>query len=227
VIGRYLACTGAENAPEARSPAQRRALADLAAASRIPEAAIPVHLWWATQVFADIAWTMSGGRSAFGNVGVRYHGTSDDAAFNARVARIHPDREARARLAADGDPTGRLTVPVLTMHGIGDTTVFVEHEAAYRETVQRAGMAHRLAQVFVDESDHTKLSPVLYPAALAALVTWVERGERPSPAAVQTRCLSLQWVYPGDCRIVPDYVPQPWEARVNPRQPAEATMARR
>jgi hypothetical protein len=138
------------------------------------------------------------------------------------VPRIRPDPAAVARLAADGDPTGRITVPVLTLHGIGDTTVFVEHEAAYRTTVERAGTADRLVQVFVDEDNHGKLSPVLYPAALAALTAWAEGGERPTPAGIQTRCLALQWVYPGDCRIVADYVPQPWEARVNPRQPPEA-----
>jgi alpha-beta hydrolase superfamily lysophospholipase len=227
VIARYLACTGADKAPEQRSAAQRRALSDLAAASRIPEAAIPIHLWWATQVFADIAWTMTGGRSAFGNAEVQYRGTSDDAAFNARVPRISPDPAARALLAADGDPTGRITVPVLTLHGIGDMTVFVEHQAAYRETVARAGMADRLVQVFVDEDNHTKLSPVLYPAALDALAAWIERGEKPTPAGLQMRCLGLQWVYPGDCRIVPDYVPQPWEARVNPRSAADTVTARR
>lgn len=226
VIGRYLACTGADREAAARSPAQRRALADLAAASRVPAEAIPAHLWWATQVFADIAWNMTGGRSAFGNEAVRYHGTSDDAAFNARVPRIRPDPLARSILAADGDPTGRITVPVLTLHGIGDTTVFVEHEAAYRETVARAGQSDRLVQIFVEEDDHTKLSPVLYPAALQALTAWAERGARPTPESVQTGCLGLQWVYPGDCRIRPDYVPQPWESRVNPRLPPQQAMAR-
>jgi hypothetical protein len=120
-----------------------------------------------------------------------------------------------------------VTVPVLTMHGIGDATVFVEHQAAYRATLERAGTADRLVQVFVDEEDHQKLSPVLYPAALAALAAWAEGGERPTPEAIRLRCLSLQWVYPGECRILPDYVPQPWEARVNPRVPPEEAMARR
>ncbi|WP_372618512.1 hypothetical protein [Falsiroseomonas sp.] len=226
VISRYLACTGADLAPEARTDSQRRALADLAAASRIPEWAIPGHLWWATQVFADIAWNMTEGRSPFGNEHVRYRGTSDDAAFNARVPRIRADPEALARLSADGDPTGRVTVPVLSLHGIGDATVFVEHQAAYRATLERAGTADRLVQVFVDEEDHQKLSPVLYPAALAALAAWAEGGERPTPGSVQTRCLTLQWVYPGACRILADYVPQPWEERVNPRRPPAAIAGR-
>jgi alpha-beta hydrolase superfamily lysophospholipase len=226
VITRYLACTGADLPPESRSSSQRAALADLAAASRIPEHALPGHLWWSTQIFADIAWNLTGGRSAFGNEGVRYEGTSDDAAFNARVPRIRPDPEAAARLAADGDLTGEVAVPVLTLHGIGDPTVFVENEAAYRATRARAGTLDGLVQVFVDESEHQKMSPVLYPAALAALARWVETGERPTPAALRARCEAMQAAYPGDCRIVVDYVPQPWEARVNPRRPRETAAAR-
>ncbi len=226
VIGRFLACTGADLAPEARSEGQRRALADLAAASRIPDWAIAGHLWWATQVFADIAYTMTEGRSAFGNAEVRYRGTSDDAAFNARVPRILPDPEARASIVADGDPVGRVAIPVLTLHGIGDATVFVEHEAAYRATLESAGNAHLLAQVFVDEGDHQKLSPVLYPTALRLLADWAEGGARPTPEVFRARCETLQARYAGDCRVLVDYVPQPWEQRVNPRRPQETVAGR-
>lgn len=226
VIGRYLACTGADIAPESRTASQREALADLAAASRIPEWAIPGHLWWATQIFADIGANMTGGRSAFGNAQVRYRGTTDDAAFNARIPRIAPDPEAAARLAADGDLTGRVTIPVLSLHGIGDATVFVENQAAYRATLEQAGTTDRLVQVFVDEGEHQKLSPVIYPAALAALRAWAETGVRPTAAQVRAACEAMRDGYPGECRILPDYVPQPWEARVNPRRPPEAIAGR-
>jgi alpha-beta hydrolase superfamily lysophospholipase len=226
VIARYLACTGADLPPESRSEGQRQALADLVAASRIPEWAIPGHLWWATQVFADISTHITGGRSAFGNDQVRYRGTADDAAFNARIPRIRPDPEAAARLSADGDLTGRVAIPVLTLHGIGDPTVFVENQAAYRATMEAAGSAGRLVQLFVDETEHQKLSPVLYPVALGLLRDWAEGGPRPTPAAFRDRCEMLRAAYPGECRVLPDYVPQPWEARVNPRQPPAAQAAR-
>jgi hypothetical protein len=217
LVTRYLACTGADLAPEARSPAQREALADLAAASRIPDWALPGHLWWATQVFADISRNVTDGRSAFGNGGVRYRGTSDDAAFNARVPRYDADPDARALLAADGDLTGEVAVPVLTLHGIGDATVFVENEAAYRETLERAGNGARLLQVFVDDAEHSKMSAALYPAALNALRDWVETRRRPSAEEVRGRCEAMREAYGGDCRVLPDYVPQGWYDRVNPR----------
>jgi alpha-beta hydrolase superfamily lysophospholipase len=217
LMSRYLACTGADLAPEARTEAQRRALADLSAASRVPELAIPTHLSWATSVFADIAWRLMGGRSAFGNEHVRYHGTSDDAALNARVPRIAPDPDAAARLAADGDPAGAVAIPVLTLHGIADMTVFVEHQSAYRETLDRAGTGHLLLQVFTEETEHSKLSGPIYAAAAAALRDWAETRRRPSPAEVSGRCQASPITTLGPCRILPDYQPQPWEARVNPR----------
>lgn len=221
VVERFHVCTGADVPPEARSADQRRALADLTAASRIPEHALAGHLWWATQVFADIARNLTLGRSAFGNEHVRYRGTSDDAAFNAAVPRISPDPEALARLSADGDPTGRVAIPVLTVHGVDDPVVFVEHQAAYRATLERAGTAERLVQVFVDEAEHAKLSPVLYPVALDLLRGWAEEGARPTPEAFRARCETVLAAWPGECRVLPDYVPQPWEARINPRRPAE------
>jgi alpha-beta hydrolase superfamily lysophospholipase len=226
VISRYLACTGADLAPEARTSSQQQALADLVAASRVPESALPGHLWYATQIFADIAANLTDGRSAFGNDQVRYRGTADDAAFNARVPRIAPDPEARARLAADGDLTGRIAIPVLAMHGTGDTTVFAANAGAYRETLRRAGTEDLLATVFVDENDHQKMSPALYPAALAALADWAEGGAKPDPAAVRARCEALRARFPGECRILADYVPQAWEERVNPRRPPETFAGR-
>jgi len=219
---RLNACTGADLAPEARSAAQTEALADLAAASRIPVSAIPGHLMWATTIFADITWNLLEGRSAFGNAGVRYAGTQDDAAFNARVPRYTPDPIAAAQLAADGDPTGAVGIPVLTVHSIGDQNVFVEHQAAYRAAFDLSGTGHRLQQVFVDESEHQKLSPPIYAAALGALADWAETRRRPGVEEVLGRCEALRRRFAGECRILPGYMPQPWDSRVNPRQPPVA-----
>lgn len=217
LMARYLACTGADLAPESRTQAQRRALADLAAASRVPEPAIPAHLVWATNVFADIGWRLMDGRSAFGNQGVRYAGTSDDAALNARIPRIAPDPDAAAWLAADGDPTGATAIPVLTLHGIGDMTVFVEHQSAYRETLDRAGTGRLLVQVFTEEIEHSKLSGPIYAVAAAALLDWAETRRQPTAAELQGRCAASRITTIGPCRILPAYRPQPWAARVNPR----------
>ncbi len=217
VVARLQACTGADRPAAERTEAQARAAADLSAASRVPEAALAGHLWWATQIFADISRNVTDGRSPFGNIGVVYRGTSDDAAFNARVPRVAADPVAVAILRADGDPTGRVAIPVLNMHGLGDATVFVEHQSAYRETLEAAGNGARLAQVTIDEAEHNKMSPVLYAAAIGALADWAEGGHRPGPAEFLARCEGLRGAYQGECRVVLDRLPQAWEERVNPR----------
>jgi hypothetical protein len=83
--------------------------------------------------------------------------------------------------------------------------------------VAGAGNGARLAQVFVAEAAHSKLSSPHYPAALAALVDWAGGGARPDGAAVQARCEALRARFPGECRVDPSFRPSPWEARVNPR----------
>jgi hypothetical protein len=70
------------------------------------------------------------------------------------------------------------------------------------------------------------MSPVLYPAALA-LSPLGRDGERPTPGMLQARCEAMREGYPGECRVLSDYVPLPWEARVNPRRPQETASARR
>lgn len=214
---RVRECTGIGRPVAERTPEQRRALADLAAASRVPERTIQGHLVWATYTFQDIARQITGGRSAFGNEGVRYRGTSDDAAFNARVPRFAPDPEARRLLAEDSDLTGRVAVPVLTLHGILDETAFVENEAAYREVFAAAGTERFLAQVFVNEGDHSKMSPPLYPAALGALLSWIASGNRPEAAEIARLCDQARARHPGQCRIDAAFRPAPWAERVNPR----------
>lgn len=217
VSGWFNECTGASLRPEARSAAQTRALGDIAAASRIPERALLAHLQWATFVFRDLADHVTAGKSPFGNLGVRYRGTSDDEAFNQRVMRVTPDPEAVAALAADSDPTGRIDLPVITMHQVRDTTVFVEQQHEYRRVVEAAGNGHRLMQTFVDDDQHSKTSPPHYPAILKALQRWIETGARPSMAEVQANCEAARQRHGGTCLFLPEFAPRPWYERVNPR----------
>jgi hypothetical protein len=210
-------CTGANKKPEARSEAQKRALSDMAAASRIPENALLAHLQWATFVFRDIADFITAGKSPFGNDTVRYRGTADDEAFNRKVKRVRADPEAVKALALDSDPTGKIDIPVITMHQIRDTTVFVEQQHEYRRLVEAAGNGQRLFQTFVDDDQHSKTSPPHYPAILKALQLWIETGTRPAMPAVQAACEVAKQRYGGACLFVPDYTPKPWYERVNPR----------
>ena len=215
---RLNACTGSNRPADRRSASQRAALAGILAASGIPERTLATHLTRATVVFAELVNGRLGGRNPFSTEGVRYGAAGGDRALDAGVARYRPDPAAFAALAADSDPTGRVEAPVLTLHAIGDPVAYVEHEAAYRATFDRAGTSDKLVQVFTDEAEHRHLSSPEYLAALDALVGWIERGRAPAPADVDHACRELLPRFDAEaCRVNVGYRPRAWEARVPPR----------
>jgi len=211
-------CTGADLPAAKRSEAQRRNLANIVAVVRIPESSLQGHMNWATFMFADIVHDRLDGRNPFGNEGVRYAGSDDDAALNAGVARYRADPRAVATLAADAEPTGRTAIPTLTMHAIGDPTAFVENESAYRLIRERAGTQELLVQSFTDETEHSYLSTPEYAALMAALLDWVDRGRKPDVADVASRCAKYVGRYGESCRFEQAYQPISMDARSYPRK---------
>ncbi|MEQ0564809.1 DUF6351 family protein [Amycolatopsis sp. NEAU-NG30] len=209
VLARLRECTGTA---AARTPAQQRNLDAITAVTGIPERTLPTHLQYATFLFREIVQRL-GGRNPFGTTGVRYSGSPDDRALNAGVARFSPDPTARRDLSYDSDLTGRVPVPVLTLHAIYDPSVFVEHESAYRATFEGTG----LVQTFTRESGHDGLSAAEYANSLAALDEWVRTGRKPSPASIASSCARFDGVYGGGCFYDPEYRPAPFATRVRPR----------
>ena len=123
----------------------------------------------------------------------------------------------RATFAADADPQGRIPVPVLTLHGVDDPVAFVELESAFRATMERAGTADHLVQVFTADTEHSYFSDVQYLAATEALLAWAQGGVRPTPASVAQRCKAIDAVDGKGCRILADYRSAPLATRVPPR----------
>ncbi|MEU8363187.1 hypothetical protein AB0C27_44950 [Nonomuraea sp. NPDC048882] len=159
--------------------------------SNVQEKSLKTDLLYATYLFHDIVVKRLGGRNPFGNRGVRYTGSHDDQALNAGVARFSPDPAARRDLSYDSDLTGRVNLPVLTLHAIHDPQVFVEHEAAYRATLRAAGRGGRLVQTFTTESEHGKLSDSEYAASITELDRWAHTGRSwPAMTAAQERAWS-------------------------------------
>lgn len=208
-------CLGVRKPAAQRTPEQARRIRTIVDVVRIPENAIIGHLRWGTFTLRDVI--RRTGASPFGNEHVRYAGSDDDAALNAGVKRYRADPAAAARFAADVDYAGRFAMPVLAAHGIGDSTVFVEGSDTLRQRMAAAGNGARLVQAFVDSSEHSYWGDAMYPPLFAALLNWVDRGEKPSPASIAARCRTLRAATPADCRFVVDYAVKPLATRIPPR----------
>ena len=183
---------------------------------KIAETSILGHLNWATWHFQDIALHRARG-NPFGNADVVYKGSDDDAALNKGVLRYAADPAALRRFADDTDLTGRIGVPVVSLHAIGDPTAFVEMQSSLRAVMERAGTSGSLVQAFTDHREHSYLADAVYPAAMASLLDWIDRGEKPSAAAIAQRCSELEKTYGAGCRFAVDYRPAPLSARVAAR----------
>ncbi|MFF0679765.1 DUF6351 family protein [Streptomyces tendae] len=214
---RLQECTGNASEPADRTPAQQRNLDDILAVTGIPERTLESHLRFATFTFRDIVTNRLGGRNPWSNRGVRYSGSHDDKALNAGVERFSADPTARRDLSWDSDLTGRVSLPVLTLHAIDDPTAFVEHEAAYRATLRGAGRDQNLVQTFTREHEHSSLSDSEYATSISALDSWVRTGRRPSPRSIAASCSAFDARYAEGCLYDPGFRPAPYAARVRPR----------
>lgn len=210
-------CLGTGLAPSQRSAEQARRLKTLVDVIKIPERSVLGHLQFATFHFQDISARRTGGRSVFGNQGVYYRGSSDDAALNAAVPRFAADAAAVRAFEHDTAPSGRIPVPVLTVHAVADPTVFVELQHQFAQTMHAAGAGQRLVQTFTRHSEHSYLSDPVYVALFDALLAWTDNAQKPTPRGVAERCEALRARFGGDCRFEPDYTPQPLATRVPER----------
>lgn len=210
-------CTGVQLPVAQRSALQRHNLDNILGVIRIPERSLVGHLEWATFMFRDLTQRVLGGRNPFSNRNVAYRGSDDDAALNRGVLRFDADPRAVAELAADSDLSGKLPVPVITMHAIDDPTAMVEYEAEYKEVVTRAGHRDQLFQAFTDEHQHSKLADPEYAALFDALQGWIDGGIRPSLAAIEADCARQAQRFDGGCHFNPAYQPRPLLSRVAPR----------
>ncbi|MDX6363678.1 MAG: hypothetical protein QOC85_2688 [Streptomyces sp.] len=214
---RLQECTGFASAPQERTALQQRNLDDILAVTRIPERTLESHLRFATFTFRDIVHSRLGGRNPFGDRGVRYSGSHDDKALNAGVERFSADPTAVRDLSYDSDLTGRVAIPVLTLHAIDDPTAFVEHEAAYRAVVKGSGRQGQVVQTFTEESEHSGLSDSEYAASVSALDTWVRTGRKPTPRSLAASCPAFDRAYGTGCFYDPDFHPDSYASRVEPR----------
>jgi pimeloyl-ACP methyl ester carboxylesterase len=75
------------------------------------------------------------------------------------AARVSADPSAVRYLARNISFTGKITIPVLSMHTIGDGLVIPQNEQAYASVVGKAGRSFLLRQVFVSRAGHCAFTP--------------------------------------------------------------------
>jgi len=112
--------------------------------------------------------------------------------LNAGIARVAHDRKARKGGVRVPSPelTGKIKVPVLTMHNLGDLFVPFHMETEYQATVAARGNSDLLVQRAIRGVRHCGFTTAEYEQGFADLVDWVENGNKPDgddvggPAAV-------------------------------------------
>jgi pimeloyl-ACP methyl ester carboxylesterase len=209
-------CLGVRKPAAQRSPEQVQKIKTIVDVLKIPESSIPGHMNWGTFTLRDVV-TKSGGASPFGNDTVKYRGSSNDAALNAAVLRFKADPQASARFDADVNHRGRFKVPVLSAHGIRDSTVFVEGSDTLRLRMEASGNDARLVQTYVDSAEHSYWGDAMYPPLFEALLAWVNQGTKPTPVGIAARCAALRPAQASECRFQTAYTPQPLATRIAPR----------
>ncbi len=212
-------CLGLDKPEAERSAKQKESLKTIVNVIKIPEKSIQGHLSWATNHFQDIVFNRLNGRNPFGNDTVKYVGSSDDEALNKKVLRYKADPSAVADFGKDTDPTGKITLPMITLRGINDPIAFVELASTWEETVAKAGYAKNLVQLYTDDKEHSYLSDAQYVSAMNALLKWVESQKKPTPMDIAKQCTTLEakWNPQSDCRFLPEYKTAPLSSRVPAR----------
>ncbi|HKB25238.1 MAG TPA: hypothetical protein VKG64_09315 [Methylomirabilota bacterium] len=142
------------------------------------------------------------GVRAASTVHIRYRidpglGLTEDE-LNARVRRLRPARDARSPSANPvyAERTGRLTVPLITLHETGDAWVPLSLEQSYRRRAIAAGTDHLLVQRVFRAPSHCGFDGETRERAFDDLVAWIERGVRPEGEDVLAPDLSrigLKW----------------------------------
>jgi pimeloyl-ACP methyl ester carboxylesterase len=206
-------CLGLRKPAAQRTAEQARKLKTIVDVLKIPESSVASHLNWATFTLRDVV-IKNGGVSPFGNERVRYVGSPDDAALNVAVPRFKADPQAVQRFAADVDHQGRFAVPVISSHGIGDATVFVEGQHTLQMRMAAAGNGANLVQTYVNSSEHSYWGDAMYPPLFNALLAWIDAGAKPTPVGIAEACKPLAADKPSDCLFAPEYQVKPVATRI-------------
>lgn len=124
-------------------------------------------LWYDVFALPDARARLGG--QPYDNIGRTYHGSLDDDALNAGVARVTADAGARAQLGSF-QTTGALTIPLAVLHTTGDPIVPVDQAERYVQKVDAAGASARLEPRTVERYGHCTFQQAELLEAFSAVV---------------------------------------------------------
>ncbi len=119
------------------------------------------------------------------NVDATYHIDAGlgltDAQVNADIRRFASDPASRNSEAHPDAvlTTGKISVPLLTLHGTGDLFVPISMEQDYKKAVAASGKSDLLVQRAIRSAGHCKFSEQELTTAFEDLVSWVRDGKKP------------------------------------------------
>lgn len=102
--------------------------------------------------------------------------------FNDNIPRIAQDPQGRVERGVSNAPVvdGRITVPVLTLHDLGDLFVPFLMEQVYARRVADNGRSDLLVQRAIRGVGHCDFTPTEFVTGFTDLVRWVEQGVKPA-----------------------------------------------
>jgi hypothetical protein len=121
---------------------------------------------------------------------------------------IKADPAALRSLMSTSVPTGRLEVPELDLHTIGDNLVPVQNENFYRHLVDRAGSGELLRQAYTESFGHCNFSSAELVAGVQALMHRVTTGHWGNVATAASLEQAATALNLGPARFT-DYTPGP------------------
>ncbi len=105
----------------------------------------------------------------------------EQSVLNSGVKRIKADPAVRITAGRYwyGIPSGRILVPVMSLHTSGDPFVPVNMEISYRQKVNAAGRGDLLVQRLIRRPGHCEFTPAEFQQGFSDLAKWVNNGVKP------------------------------------------------
>ena len=150
-------------------------------------------VWSVFGTSGDVSGILAAGKNIADTNRIRFRFDAPDAvvdAFNAAIARATADVDANP-LRADGvrwipKINGEFSVPVVTLHTLGDIYVPFHMEQVYRQRAAAKGNSDLLVQRAIRAAGHCDFTVAERVAAFADLSKWVETGVKPAGDDVLT-----------------------------------------